>query len=431
MIKKSVLSLIIVKQKYKKIVSCAFKKSNQMNVRRYIFAIGTVIAALYACSSDDDNGLELVPPRDRAEQQVNEDPIIQNYLKTHFYTLVTNDVNPDYSVVQFDTIAGDNSGQTPIWDSEFLETKTVTRDDVDYTLYILKFSGGVETELQPTFADSTFVTYRGELFYDNEDQDGDGIPDDADFDADGDGEADLIDEVARTDSDGDGIADDSDIDNNPTASDSDNDGIIDENDPVDNNNLNRKVFDSAVTPVWFDLVQVVPGFREATTGFKGASGFIENGDGTVSYNMDFGNFTVFIPSGLGYFGSAAPGGNIPLYSPLIFSIQLYTANESDHDNDGVPSYLEDIDGDRLVFDVDDDTDNDTRFNFLDTDDDGDGTLTIDEDLEPDTDLTVDRDNDGDPTNDIGDGDPTNDDTDGDGIPNYLDPDDTASRRNQN
>jgi FKBP-type peptidyl-prolyl cis-trans isomerase FkpA len=42
-------------------------------------------------------------------------------------------------------------------------------------------------------------------------------------------------------------------------------------------------------------------------------------------------------------------------------------------------------------------------------------------------LTVDRDGDGDPTNDIGDGDPTNDDTDGDGIPNYLDPDDTASR----
>ena len=45
----------------------------------------------------------------------------------------------------------------------------------------------------------------------------------------------------------------------------------------------------------------------------------------------------------------------------------------------------------------------------------------------DSDLTFDRDGDGDPTNDIGDGDPTNDDTDGDGIPNYLDPDDTASR----
>ena len=54
-------------------------------------------------------------------------------------------------------------------------------------------------------------------------------------------------------------------------------------------------------------------------------------------------------------------------------------------------------------------------------------MTIDEDLEPDSDLTVDRDGDADPTNDIGDGDPTNDDTDGDGIPNYLDPDDTASR----
>ena len=98
---------------------------------------------------------------------------------------------------------------------------------------------------------------------------------------------------------------------------------------------------------------------------------------------------------------------------------------NDHDFDNVPSHLEDLDGDYDL--TDDNSDDDSFADFVDSDDDNDGTLTIDEDLEPDTDLTVDRDGDGDPTNDIGDGDPTNDDTDGDGIPNYLDPDDTASR----
>ncbi len=360
------------------------QKSNQMKVRRYIFAIGVVVSALYACSNDDD-GFVSIPPRDMTEQQVNEDPIIQSYLKTHFFTPVDNDANPDYQIIQFDTIAGDNSGETSIWDSGLLETKTITRDDVDYTLYLLKRNNGAPTERQPTFADSAFVTYRGEIFYDNVDQDADGIPDDADVDADGDNEPDNIsDSETKTDSDGDGIADDADVDNNPDEPDSDGDGIIDEKDQVDNNNPDRRVFDSAVTPVWFDLNGVLPGFREGTVEVSGASGFMENPDnGTVDYNMDFGDFTVFMPSGLAYFDQGQTG--IPQYSPLIFSIQLYRNVESDHDDDGIPSYLED--------------------------------------LEADSDLSVDRDGDGDPTNDIGDRDPTNDDTDGDSFPDFFDADD--------
>ena len=108
--------------------------------------------------------------------------------------------------------------------------------------------------------------------------------------------------------------------------------------------------------------------------------------------------------------------------PQGIAIRMET---KDHDNDNVPTYLEDLDGDLNL--TNDNSDDDPINNFLDSDDDNDGTPTIDEDLEPDSDLTVDRDGDGDPTNDIGDGDPTNDDTDGDGIPNYLDSDDTASR----
>ncbi|WP_343913553.1 hypothetical protein [Aquimarina litoralis] len=397
-------------------------------MKRYILVIAAVIGTLYACSNDDDNGVTVVPPRDRAEQQANEAPIMEEYLKTHFFRFVDNDANPDFQIIQFDTIAGDNSAQTSIWDSGLLKEKVITREDVDYTLYYISHNVMNEQseKRNPTFADSTFLTYRGELFYDYEDDDGDGIPNDGDVDADGDGEPDMVDETeTKTDSDGDGIADDSDVDNNPGEPDSDGDGIIDENDPVDNNNNDRKVFDSAITPIWFDLVAVLDGFREATVEFKGATDFTQNGDGTVSFSQDFGNFTVFMPSGLAYFSQ--PQNGIPQYAPLIFTVQLYSSIETDHDNDGIPSYLEDLDGDRLVFDPDDDTDSNGFSNYLDPDDDGDGTLTIDEDLEPDTDLTVDRDGDGDPTNDIGDGDPTNDDTDGDGIPNYLDTDDTASR----
>ena len=132
---------------------------------------------------------------------------------------------------------------------------------------------------------------------------------------------------------------------------------------------------------------------------------------------------MFLPSGMGYYSSAA--GAVPVYSNLIFKFKLLESEENDHDFDNVPSHLEDLDGNLDL--TDDNTDDDPYADFVDSDDDNDGTLTIDEDLEPDSDLTVDRDGDGDPTNDIGDGDPTNDDTDGDGIPNYLDTDNTESR----
>ncbi|MDY8137729.1 hypothetical protein [Aquimarina sp. 2201CG5-10] len=400
------------------------QKANEMNFRKYVFAAIIAIAALYACNNDDDDGIVSVPVRDRAEQQIADDQRLQDYLRTHFYTLVDVDLNndgtPEYQTAKFDTIAGSNSGEQPIMDSPLLETKAINSNDVDYTLYILNFNQG-GGERQPTFADSSFVTYRGALLYDNVDKDGDGIPDVADVDADGDGAADELDGEIRTDSDGDGIADDSDADDDgvagtdPGQTDTDVDGIIDDKDPVDNNDPDRRVFDSAITPIWFDLINLIQGFRESTVDFKGATGFVENPDGTVSYNNDFGNFTVFIPSGLGYFASSAPGGGIPLYSSLIFSIQTYSANESDHDNDGIPSYLEDIDNDRSVVDTDDDTDENGFPNYIDGDDDGDGTPTSDEitllgDLNGDNRITLDE--------------ITFYDDDGDGTPNHLDPDDS-------
>ncbi|WP_459212871.1 FKBP-type peptidyl-prolyl cis-trans isomerase [Aquimarina rhabdastrellae] len=321
-----------------------------MNFKKYILIAGAGLLALYACKNNDDNDIIAVPLRDRGEQAIEDDATLREYLETHFYNY-EEFANPpadfDYKIV-IDTIEGANENKTPLLNQ--VETKVVNREGVDQNLYILKVREGEREDI--TFADSTFVTYRGYL-----------------------------------------------IDNEP--------------------------FDSAITPLWFDLPATVDGFSQAMVEFKGGTATGIGVDGTLTYDDDYGIGAVFMPSGLGYFANS-PLGVIDPYDPLIFLFEVYDVNdETDHDRDGVLSLLEDVNNNQDL--NDDDTDDDGIVNYLDVDDDNDGVATINEDLEPDTDLTVDRDGDGDPTNDIGDGDPTNDDTDGDGIPNYLDTDDTGSR----
>ena len=160
--------------------------------------------------------------------------------------------------------------------------------------------------------------------------------------------------------------------------------------------LNGTIFDSRSNPVWFDLSNVIRGFREAIPLFSGGSFSIED-DGTYSFK-DYGQGIIFLPSSLGYYS-----GNqnlIPRYSPLVFTISLYTSNPADHDLDGILSIDEDIDGDGNP--LNDDSDADNTPNMYDDDDDGDGVKTIDE---------YDLNKDGIP-----------DDSDGDGTPNHLDGD---------
>jgi hypothetical protein len=170
--------------------------------------------------------------------------------------------------------------------------------------------------------------------------------------------------------------------------------------------LDDVVFDSAVTPVEFDLLSLIPAWNKVLPDFNTAESFVENNDGTVNY-INQGLGVMFIPSGLAYFSN--PTSSIPAYSPIIFKFELLQTSTNDHDNDGIPSYLEDLNGDKdfnvnfenLEDTTDDDTDGDGTPDYADNDDDGDGILTINEDTN----------NDGDPTNDIG----------SNGIPRYLDP----------
>lgn len=113
--------------------------------------------------------------------------------------------------------------------------------------------------------------------------------------------------------------------------------------------------------------------------------YSSNADGTVSYK-DYGAGVVFIPSGLGYYSTGR--GTIPAYAPLVFNVKLYEVQRYDHDGDGIPSYLEDLDGDGYMYSFTDtvlyptkptnnpdDTDGDDLPDWFDVDDDGDNYTT--------------------------------------------------------
>jgi FKBP-type peptidyl-prolyl cis-trans isomerase len=160
--------------------------------------------------------------------------------------------------------------------------------------------------------------------------------------------------------------------------------------------IDGNTFDNRKFPIWIDLANSLQGFREGVSELRTGK-FTENSNGTIDYSS-FGVGLFFIPSGIGYFENVS--GGIPEYSPLIFAVKLMTHTDTDHDNDGILSIFEDIDGDNKPFG--DDTDGDNLWNMYDVDDDGDGILTVNE---------IDKNNDS-----------IIDDTNNDGIPDYLDPD---------
>lgn len=151
---------------------------------------------------------------------------------------------------------------------------------------------------------------------------------------------------------------------------------------------------------WFNPTQIaVEGWLHGFTHFKGGENI--TGNGPITYTGG-GNGILFIPSGLAYRNTG--NGGLPGNANLVYYINLLDIVENtDHDGDGVGSFLEDIDGDGDP--RNDDTDGDGFVNFGDSDDDNDGVLTKDEDANGD----------GNPANDFSDpNNPT--------LPDYLNPD---------
>jgi hypothetical protein len=135
--------------------------------------------------------------------------------------------------------------------------------------------------------------------------------------------------------------------------------------------MDDEVFENSVNPVDFDLISAIPGWNRVIPQFKTSNAFSNNNDGSITFD-NYGIGVMFLPSGLGYFNSATTG--ISSYSCLVFKFELFQYKIMDHDNDFIPSYMEDEDDNMDVFD--DNTDEDRFYNFDDNDDDGDGYKTF-------------------------------------------------------
>nr|WP_299074498.1 hypothetical protein [uncultured Allomuricauda sp.] len=176
--------------------------------------------------------------------------------------------------------------------------------------------------------------------------------------------------------------------------------------------LDGTLFDENQTFSWQELPFTIRGYAQGISNFHAGTEdqIVENGDGTIAIaNSGIGMF--ILPSGLAYFNSS-PSTLISAYSILLFEVEIGAFIENtDSDNDGVPSILEDLNGDGNL--NNDDTDEEDELNnfgfsvpnFQDGDDDGDGVSTNDEITDDDGNIIL-----------------PYPDADGDGTPDYLDPD---------
>ncbi|RRQ47466.1 hypothetical protein DZC72_17125 [Maribacter algicola] len=316
-----------------------------------IVILTVVFVTIWSCKKDDDSPGTIVPPRSIIEVAAEDDAEIREFLSTHFFNYEDFQNPPegfDFKI-RFDTIAGENETKTSILDSGSLPGIEFGME----TITVESASFGVSDE---EIAEHT-------LYY----------------------------LVVRQGS----------SENTPTIG----DNVLLR---YEGTLLDGTLFDaSSNQPISFNLSGVVRGFGNGMEYFKTGTDLMLNEDGTVAYS-DYGIGAIFIPSGLAYFNRGS-GSAIAAYTPLIFKVDAFAyEKDTDFDGDGIPSILEDIDGDGNL--NNDNTDGDTEFNvflanYNDTDDDGDGIPTREEIVLDEEGKFVEF-----------------KDTDGDGTPDHLDRD---------
>mgnify|MGYP001823493917 CR=1 FL=1 len=308
--------------------------------RNQLIALFLVIIGVWSCRNDDDVLLdaETVPPRTMSEVAIEDDAEIMAFLQTHFYNYEEFENPPiDFDfVIKFDTIAGDNADKTPIISRPELKSVVIREESA-------------------TFGREDGEEIDHTLYY----------------------------LEARM-----GVGESPTIGDNVVLQ---YEGTLLDGTPFDGHNTPLNQYLSG---------GLIRGYSNGVEKLHAGTGPIENVDGTVSFE-DFGVGAIFIPSGLGYFSRPPQTSIIGAYAPLIFKIALFAfEKDTDFDGDGIPSILEDLDGDGNLNNdnTDADTEPPTVFfpNHNDTDDDQDGIPTIDEiELDSDGNFVGFRDSDGD------------------------------------
>ncbi|TDE27788.1 FKBP-type peptidylprolyl isomerase [Flavobacterium ranwuense] len=297
-----------------------------MNKFKYYFILLITTVSLFSCSKDND-AADITPPRDYAVQFATDLTDIEEYLKNYSITVVNHAGFPDDQDVTFTKIT--TGGAQPSIYSYLnsatfpkLLSRDVSLHNITYKLYYLVLREGVGQS--PCNVDDLLTSYKGNYL-----------------------ERQTVSEVTTL-----------------TAT-----QFTDVPFPQGMLNLYPKPE--------LNLPGTITGWGEAFPQFKTGT-YTSNADGTVTHK-DFGAGVMFIPSGLGYYSSGS--ASIPAYAPLVFSFKLYEMQRMDQDRDGIPSYLEDLDGDGYMRVLatgvvnPDDTDKDGIPNFVDIDDDGDGFST--------------------------------------------------------
>lgn len=285
-----------------------------MNLKNNLIVLLLLVVTIVSCKPDDPD-VNLIPDRDRTEQQVLDRDSLIGYLETHYYNASTFDGVTDYSIndIAITELPQDENGNyLPLPDPDdnallisAVEILTTTYLDVEYEYYVLKINQG-QGDYSPNFTDDIRLVYSGNL----QDED---------------------------------------------------------------------VFDSAINPnTPFDLTGLIQGWRNVIPRFNTASDFIINGDGTVDYS-GYGLGVMFIPSGLAYFANPPFGVPVYSNLIFKFELYQAEANDHDGDgvlthledlNGNEDINDDDTDGDNVpnFFDPDDDGDGVlTRFEDLDND----------------------------------------------------------------
>ncbi len=287
-------------------------KIKLMKLKTYALSTLCFLALLSSCKKDDDS-FEEIPQRDRTEQQVADSDSLKTYLNTHYYNRATFAEPGDHTISELiiTQLPKDASGN-------FLPMPDADKNQM------LSVAVDVDNPKTATYQEAKYEYY--------------------------------VLSLNKGGGDHPNFSDDVRINYK---------GFL----------ANGISFDGSVTPVEIDLAGTIHGWREVIPEFKTAEGFVENGDGTVTYK-NYGLGVMFLPSGLGYFNSPPMGSPISAYSNLMFSFELFQSDVNDHDGDGIPSYMEDLNGDKNLYN--DDTNGNGVPNFLDPDDDGDRIATINE-----------------------------------------------------
>src|SRR5690554_2126017 len=132
----------------------------KMNASRKLLFLFLTCTIFFSCKNDDDTA-PVEPPRDEAEVAVEDHAKILEFLKTHKYKMVPNPLNPDYQLIEFSQVS--SGSNEALINSEYLEQKTITQNEIEYTLYYLKIREGASSQPKPTFADYVITTYSGQL----------------------------------------------------------------------------------------------------------------------------------------------------------------------------------------------------------------------------------------------------------------------------